>query len=100
MFEKFNEQSPYDVIVLAHGLEHFENAPVMLEKVFCLLKESGILCLLVPDDADLGNPDHRWFFTEASIRRWVEEAGFVNVKALTKRVVPWENFIYLFAERR
>jgi 2-polyprenyl-3-methyl-5-hydroxy-6-metoxy-1,4-benzoquinol methylase len=97
-FEDF-EGSPYDVIVMAHGLEHCDDAPMMLEKCFQLLKEGGLFCLLIPDNTDLANPDHQWFFTEAAVQRWVEEVGFSEVKTITKRVVPWENFIYLFASR-
>lgn len=57
-FEDLPERDQYDVIIASHCLEHFEDAKAMLAKMTRLLKPSGLLLLLVPDDTDLCNPDH------------------------------------------
>lgn len=93
-FEDFTEEYVWSAIMAAHVLEHFDDAKAMLEKMFRILKPRGRLYLIIPDDRDLGNPDHKWFFTEKAIRQWMEETGFIEVATCQKQVVIWEDFIY------
>lgn len=98
-FEDMDEDEPYDAIIASHVLEHVKDAREVLKKMFRMLNKNGIIYLLVPDDTDLGNPDHLWFFTESTIKLWLAELGFSDVKALTQQVVAHEKFIYVVARK-
>jgi ubiquinone/menaquinone biosynthesis C-methylase UbiE len=79
----------------AHVLEHFDDAPGMLEKMYRMLGKGGSLYLIIPDDTDLGNQDHKWFFTEGGIKMWLDEIGFKDVLFNSKQIVPHEKFFYI-----
>jgi len=77
----------YDVIVLRHVLEHFEDPVSRLRKIRSLLKPGGVLFLVVPNLDGIGArvfkerwdwvlPWHWQFFTPASLRRLLEKEGF------------------------
>ena len=80
-------------------LEHFDDAPKMLQKMYTTLKPGGYLYLLIPDDSDLGNPDHFWFFKESTIVQWFQEVGFVGIKSISEQVVIYEKFIYVVGRK-
>ena len=100
IFERFTEDLRWDAIIASHVLEHFDDAPGMLMKMFRILKDEGYFYLVIPDDSDLGNPDHKWFFSEPSICYWLEEVGFQNLNITSRQVVTWEKFIYIVAQKK
>ena len=98
-FEDFTDVYNWDAIVASHVLEHFADARAMLKKMFDMLKPGGHVYIIIPDDTDLGNPDHLWFFKESSIRQWFEEVGFEDIKTIQKQIVVFEDFIYIVARK-
>jgi SAM-dependent methyltransferase len=96
---EFEEGYRCDIILSAHSLEHMNNAPKALEKMYKLLVPSGLLYLLVPDDGDPVNPDHLWFFKEASLRKAIELAGFTIEKFVTRKYIERESFYYVKAKK-
>ena len=95
-FEKYSSESNrWGTLTAAHVLEHLTDAPKMLEKMFRILQPRGILYMVVPEDTDLGNPDHKWFFNKRGIVKWFEEIGFKEIKVVVKKVIDRENFIYI-----
>lgn len=97
-FEDMAEETSYDLILAAHVVEHFSNAPRCLAKMRRMLKGGGRLILILPDDSDPVNPDHQWFFNEFNIRTTLERLGFVNIQTTTRQRIPREEFIYVNAE--
>jgi len=91
---------PIDSFILAaHVLEHLDDAPGAIVGMTGMLASGGELWIIVPDDSDPVNPDHLWFFTEATLRACVERAGMIVVKTAVRRHVSHENFIYLRASK-
>jgi SAM-dependent methyltransferase len=90
---------PFGLILCAHALEHMPDAPAALIEMHRLLTLGGSLILIVPDDSDQVNPDHLWFFTEATLRATLERIGFTVDKMVMKKIVPHENFIYTLARK-
>lgn len=89
----------WEVILAAHCLEHFQDAPAALNKMFKLLVNGGELILLLPDDSDPVNPDHLWFFSAADIRRVLETLGFSDVVVEVRKHIERENFLYVNAKK-
>jgi len=89
----------YQLIVAGHCLEHLPDARVSLDKMLRLLDPQGWLLILIPDDTDLGNPDHLWFFKERTLTMWLEERD-CEVKSVVRSIVPWEKFMYFAARRK
>ena len=98
-YEDLSEEWSWDTIMAAHVLEHLADAPAALEKMYRTLRPGGELYLIVPDDEDLGNPDHLWFFKPETIDSWFREVGFSDVRMVVKQVVMWEKFIYLVGRK-
>lgn len=89
----------YDLTLAAHVLEHLDNAPESLRKLWSSLKPGGHILIVVPNDRDLFNPDHIWFFTESSLKNLLIQVGFTDVRLYTL-VLPnhtHEDFIHAFA---
>lgn len=84
-----------DVILAPHILEHLQDAPQALRMWVGMLPRGGRLYLIIPDDTDLCNPDHWWFFNEMAIRQYLQHAGMQIESSKMKRVVKHENFIYV-----
>jgi hypothetical protein len=87
----------YDCVLAAHLLEHVWDAPGLLRKMHKIARER--IYLIVPDDSDPVNPDHRWFFTRETLQVALKRAGFRNIRSKIQRIVPQENFIYTVAEK-
>lgn len=87
----------FDLVLAAHSLEHMKDAPESLILMHNLLKPGGRLLIVVPDDEDLTNPDHLWFFNQNSLRTLLYLVGFKRVRMTTRRIVAHENFIYCAA---
>jgi len=90
----------FDLILAAHSLEHLRNAPAGIRKCADLLKTGGELWIIVPDDEDPLNPDHLWFFTEATLRDCAHRAGLVAMQFAVRRHVKHESFLYIRARKR
>jgi SAM-dependent methyltransferase len=88
-----------DFLLCTHALEHMDDAPASLDEMYNHLRPGGHLWIVVPDDTDQTNPDHRWFFTLEGLVGMVKRAGFDRVFATQKKVIERENFIYLSARR-
>lgn len=88
-----------DLVLAAHVLEHTKEAPAALAKMTEHLREGGQIIILVPDSQDPTNPDHWWFFTEESLVTCMEQVGLKRVRAVTKRIVQHEQYIFATGER-
>lgn len=97
-FDDADVAATFDVIFAAHSLEHMPDAVVSLRKMYHCLRSGGSLYILVPDDSDLFNPDHLWFFNESTLCSALRLSGFEQIdSAKTVKVVPRENFVYVKA---
>ncbi len=90
---------PFDLVFAAHVLEHTDDPYLFLQIFHKLTKPNGQLVLIIPDDTDLCNPDHLYFFNESSIKRILELTGWFVEKFCLQKIVPQENFLYLLARR-
>jgi len=90
-------KSSVPLILAAHVFEHLPDAPSSIRKAAQALMPGGEFWIVVPDDSDPVNPDHLWFFNEASLRRTVELAGLTVLRLETRRYIARENFLYLRA---
>lgn len=97
-FESFKTDKQYDIVFSAHCLEHFKNAIAELHHMKRLLKPNGLLYVLIPDDSDLSNSDHYWFFNTSSISEAFELLDMEVVSIKLNRYVPKENFIYIIGK--
>lgn len=97
--DKFETTQRYDVVLAAHVLEHVPDASSTLAKFNQVLLPGGALYLVIPDDQDLMNQDHNWFFTVASLVTMLAEYGFVVERCSTEKIVPQEDFIYCLARK-
>ncbi len=95
--EHFDAPRQYEIVIAAHALEHFPNAPAALAKMATLLAPGGRLFLIVPDDRDLTNPDHFWHFTRRGLEKWCFDLGLTDIRSTQKSLVEKEDFIYLTA---
>lgn len=75
-------------------IEHLDDAPAAIAGLAGMLTPGGELWIVIPDDSDPCNPDHVWFFAEASLRRAVELAGLVVARMRSFRRIAREEFIY------
>lgn len=98
-FESWKATKQYRLIFAIHVLEHFIDSPAMLKKIFGMLEPGGLLVFVVPDNSDLVNPDHYWFYTVETMRKTLLDRGFQNIKMTTKKRVAHENFIYGVAHK-
>lgn len=89
----------FGLVLSAHCVEHLEDGPGALAEFRRLLVPGGHLVLLVPDDTDLTNPDHRWFFSPASLTRTLVRVGFEVVRLAPRQVVQKELFLYCLARK-
>lgn len=93
------KDSSISLILAAHSLEHMKDAPGELVKMYHSLAPGGLLVLIVPDDSDRFNPDHLWFFTPDGLLGLLERTGFTIERFAVRRILPYENFIYVLARK-
>lgn len=99
-WESWSPPGPCGLILAAHVIEHLIDAPAAFAKIAASLEPKSELWIVIPDDSDLANPDHLWFFNEQSLTRAVSLAG-LRVAALAKfRRIERENFLYCRAIKR
>lgn len=96
-FEAYTAPVYYDAIIAAHVLEHFEDSPGMIAKMSSIMVPGGRIYIIVPDDSDMVNPDHLWFYTRQTLTDVLKANGFGRVSTNTRRRVAHENFIYASA---
>jgi len=103
MEEKFEDTTfqphTFELILAAHVVEHFVDAPLALQRMYKILKPKGRLCIIVPDDSDQTNPDHLWFFTEKTLCSALDSIGFQDINMVSKQVVAKEKFIYCMCQK-
>lgn len=87
----------FDLVLCCHALEHMADAPKAVLTLRDLLVPGGHLVVIVPDDSDLTNPDHLWFFTPESLYSVLTAAGLEVKTVQVRKVVERENFIYVVA---
>lgn len=86
-FEKQNIHNQYDTIVFLDVLEHFDNPIHILQKVRTLLQKGGHLIIQLPNYKSFMaricrqwawwmTEDHRYHFSEKSMRILLEKTGF------------------------
>ena len=90
----------FDYVVCIHTLEHLKKADFAFEKMARILKPGGIMFIEIPDDTDLYNPDHFWFFNESVLTGWAEKIGLKKIGFLKQKIVERENFLYFLFEKR
>lgn len=89
----------FSLVLAAHSLEHMQDAPGAIVQCADMLRPGGELWIIVPDDSDPTNPDHLFFFTEASLRSCVERAGLAIEQFAVRKHVPHERFLYCRAKK-
>lgn len=88
--ENYTPERQYDVILMRHSLEHFEDPSDVLAKINALLTDDGVVLLVVPNIDCLGRylfgtdwewvlPWHCNFFNPKSIKRILHSAGFAEM---------------------
>ena len=78
----------FDLTYSLMTLHHIEDAKGILKKFHALLEPSGILCIADLDKEDGtfhtdGTTDVHLGFERGELQRWVEDAGFADVKFST-----------------
>ncbi len=99
----------FDVITLWHVLEHLEHLNEVMEKLYSILKEDGILIIALPNSASYDArkykifwggydlPRHLWHFNPETFKLLASQHGFEVKK--TKRM-PFDVFyVSLLSER-
>lgn len=89
----------YDMILSAHSLERMIDAPSALQKMADHLNPGGRLFIVIPDDSDLTNPDHLWFFNKNTLDHAMELAGLTVEIMKVRKIVAHENFIFCMARK-
>lgn len=106
------ESEHYDVITAWDFIEHVEDPASTLEKMHRLLKPGGALVLSTGDvdsnSAKLAGkywhlmipPKHLYFFSKNTIRKYLEQAGFQDVRIVyPRKYVPLDFIIWkLFSQ--
>lgn len=97
--EGFNPPKKYDLVACIHTLEHLDEADKIFEQLKDLAKAGGYIFLAIPDNSDLYNPDHWWFFDECVLRNWCQAAGLKEICILKKKGNERENFLYFLMQK-
>lgn len=102
-------KNQFEVIILADVLEHLINPEKVLKTASKKLKKSGLILISIPNiahwqirlrllvgkfnytDSGLLDKTHLRFFTEETIRKLIDEAGFKILKFEYHFVFPFEN---------
>jgi len=76
------KNSPYDLIILSHVLEHLVNPSQILNEISNLLSENGLLYVEVPDHMNISGVksyfdfEHINYFTSVSLTNLIQQNGF------------------------
>ena len=99
-WETFVPAIGFGLILAAHVLEHFADAPLALSRMAECVQFGGQLWLIVPDDSDPCNPDHEVFFSPETLRSEVERCGMEVESLQVRKYIERESFLYLRAVKR
>lgn len=112
----FNGLTDYDAILFLDVLEHLQNPWIILRSALRTLQPGGTIYVVVPNIAhisvvrrllqgrfeysDYGTMDrtHLRWFTRRSLRKDLEDAGFINVEIHTISSVPYLQFESFFSK--
>lgn len=89
----------FGMILAAHSLEHMPDAPQALLAMSHMLVPGGHLVIVVPDDTDLANPDHLWFFNAETLYATLNRLGLLVVTITERQHIEREKFIYCVARK-
>lgn len=90
----------FRLILAAHVIEHLPHAPDAIRGMSGMLSPGGHAVIVVPDDTDLVNPDHNWFFNEESLYMTLRLNRLDVVRMSVLKRIERENFIYCVAKKR
>jgi len=86
-----------DYIIARHILEHLRDCVLALNEWVRVLKPSGKIILICPDDEKLDtiflDPTHKHVFTKDSLRRLVELLGTLSIIEIGDAVPGWSFYI-------
>jgi SAM-dependent methyltransferase len=90
------------VILACHVFEHLDDSPGVIDRMSFMLEPGGRLIGIVPMGIDdLWNPDHKWFYTEETLKLVLESNDrYEDVKTVVKQRIERERFIYFSARRK
>lgn len=92
-------ENRFSLILSAHSLEYMADAPTALQKMSDYLAPGGRLYIICPDDTDLVNEDHLWFFNRITLARAVENAGLKVHTVKSAKRIERERFLYCCASK-
>jgi len=90
----------FDIVFCIHTLEHFKDADKVFEQLIDLIDVNGYLFIEVPDNRDLYNPDHYWFFDESVLRHWASLNNLEEIGCYRKSIIEKEDFIYFLWRKK
>lgn len=88
------DTATYDLVLACHVLEHLARPDLVLSDLYRVLRRGRPALFIVPDDEDLCNPEHLWFFNRTNFSETLQEAGFRVIAIEERRLVERESFIY------
>ena len=94
-----SQPSNVSMILACHVLEHVVDPVHVLSNLCNALLSGGRLVVIVPDDRDLTNPDHLWFFNAEGLHKMITAAGFTVTEIHQKSIIAREDFIFCTALR-
>lgn len=97
--EQFEYYNMTRFLLAAHCLEHMKHAPWAIMRCAEILLPQGEFWIIVPDDSDPLNPDHRYFFSTTTLARCLEANKLVVEKMVVRKRIERENFIYCVARK-
>lgn len=98
----------YDLIIIRHYLEHFEDINNIMKNLNANLNKDGICFLEVPDcDEFIKNKNpiflweqHRWYFTYNSLLDWLINSGWNNIESYSAKYKMEPSLCYLLRESK
>lgn len=96
-WEQYEAKSPVSLILMAHVLSQFQDAPAALAKAYAVLQPGGRLWLVNTSDEVSCHPDLSWFFNETTLHSLLTRTGFERIQIAVRRIVDYENFLYVEA---
>lgn len=92
----------FDFIIARHNLEHYQDIIKTLLEWRRVLKVGGVLCVVLPDDAELDtihlDPTHNHVFTQDSFRRLIETIGGFEITK-NEVCIPHWSFVSILRKR-
>ena len=101
-----NKYEKSDLFIIRHTLEHTTNLKILLNSVAKLIKKNGHILIEIPDcEKQLKNGDHsvfweehNFYFTENSIKNFLQNNGYTIVKFFRFRY-PMEDSLTLLIKK-